>query len=73
MRFLGFGVSKIGGTHFGVPRIRIRVLWGLCWGPLILGIYQIQAQVSSGLWLRVGRFKVEGLGVEGFRVLRLRG
>ena len=31
----------MGGTILGVPRIRTIVFWGLYWGPLILGNYQI--------------------------------
>ena len=33
--------SKIRGTFLGVPIMRIIVFWGLYWGPLILGNYQI--------------------------------
>ena len=40
-RFLKMGVSKNVGTFLGVPIIRIIVYWGLYWGPLILGNYQI--------------------------------
>ena len=29
------------GTSLGVPIIRIKVYWGLYWGPLILRNYQI--------------------------------
>ena len=32
---------KIGGTILGVPIIRTIVVWGLYWGPPILGNYQI--------------------------------
>ena len=36
-----WGFPKIGGTLLGVPIIRILVFWGLHWGPLILGNYQV--------------------------------
>ena len=32
---------KIRGTFWGVSILRILVLWGLDWGPLILGNYHI--------------------------------
>ena len=32
----------MGGTILGVPIIRTIVYWGLSWGPLILGNYQIE-------------------------------
>ena len=32
---------KIRGTLLGVPIIRTLVFWGLYWGPLLLGDYQI--------------------------------
>ena len=32
---------KIRGTILGVSIIRTRVFWGLYWGPLIMGNYQI--------------------------------
>ena len=34
-----WGFPKTRGTLLGVPIIRTRVFWGLCWGPLILGNY----------------------------------
>ena len=37
-----WGFPKIRGTLLGVPIIRIIVFWGLYWGPLILGNYQIR-------------------------------
>ena len=36
-----WGCPKIRGTFLGVPIIRIIVFWGLYWGPLILGNYQL--------------------------------
>ena len=36
-----WGFPKIRGTIMGVPIIRIIVYWGLYWGTLILGNYQI--------------------------------
>ena len=36
------GVSQnLGYLFLGVPIIRIIVFWGLYWGPLVLGNYQI--------------------------------
>ena len=39
-----WGFPKIMGTILGVPIIRIIVFWGLYWGSLILGNYQIPLQ-----------------------------
>ena len=39
---LGFRVSQNGGTILGVPVIRIIIFWGLYWGTLILGNYQMK-------------------------------
>ena len=37
------GVSQNDGYLFGgVPIIRIKILWGLCWSPPILGNYHIE-------------------------------
>ena len=36
-----WGFPKIRGTLLGVPIIRTIVVWGLYWGPLILGNYYI--------------------------------
>ena len=36
-----WGFSKIRVTILGVPIIRIIVLWGLYWGPPILGNYHV--------------------------------
>ena len=43
---LGFGnFPKLGGeTFLGVPIIRIILLWGLYWGPLILGNYHLRVK-----------------------------
>ena len=43
------------GTILGVPIIRIIVLWGLYWGPLILGNYQISKSLRIEIvyWIRV--------------------
>ena len=38
------GFPKLGGTILGVPIIRTIVLWGLYWGSLILGNYQIKSK-----------------------------
>ena len=35
------GFPKIRGTLLGVPIIRIKVFWGLYWGPPIYGNYHI--------------------------------
>ena len=35
------GFLKLGVPCSGVPLIRIIVYWGLCWGPLTLGNYQV--------------------------------
>ena len=35
------GFPKIMGTFLEVPRIRIRIDWGLYWGPPTLGNYHI--------------------------------
>ena len=40
-RILKWGLPKIRSTFLGVPIIRTIVFWGLYWGPLILGNYQI--------------------------------
>ena len=37
-----WGFPKIKGTFLGVPIMRAIVFWGLYWGPLILGNYQIE-------------------------------
>ena len=37
------GFLKYRGTILGVPLIGIKVFWGLCWGPLILGNYHIDS------------------------------
>ena len=36
-----WGFPEIRGTILGVPIIRIVVFWGLYWGSLFLGIYQV--------------------------------
>ena len=36
-----WGVPKIKGTPLEVPIIRTIVFWGLYWGPLLLGNYQL--------------------------------
>ena len=36
-----WGFPKIRGTLSGIPIIRIIIFWGLHWGPLIQGNYQI--------------------------------
>ena len=41
-------VPKIRGTVLGVPIIRIIVYWGLHWGPLILGNYQMHPGYCLG-------------------------
>ena len=38
---LKWGFPKIRGTILGVPLLGIVIFWGLSWGPLILGNYQI--------------------------------
>ena len=40
-----WGFPKTRGTLLGGPIIRTIVFWGLFWGPIILGNYQ--------MWLRV--------------------
>ena len=40
-------IPKIRGTIWGVPTIRTIIFWGLYWGPLILGNYQIK-QLEDG-------------------------
>ena len=42
-----WGFPRTRGTLLGFPIIRIIVYWGLYWGPLILGNYQIR--VGPGL------------------------
>ena len=44
---LKWGFPKIKGTFLGVPIIRTIVYWGLYWGPLILGSYQVEAVVKA--------------------------
>ena len=46
------GFPIIRGTLSGVVIIRIVVFWGLYWGPLVLGNYQIVRQTTSShsLW-----------------------
>ena len=39
---------KTRGPLLGVPIIRVIVFWGLFWGPLILGNYQLGFRVASG-------------------------
>ena len=43
--YVGFeskwGFPKLGVPFLGVPIIRTIVFWGLYWGPLILGNYQV--------------------------------
>ena len=41
-----WGVPKIRGTILGVPIVGNIVFWGLYWGPLVLGNYQL-VQKSS--------------------------
>ena len=59
-RSVGFRLRfpKIRGTFFGIPAIRIVVFWGLYWGPLILGNYQIDLYVRLERYL--GGFKEDG-------------
>ena len=40
------GFRKSGGTFLGVPIMRIRVFWGLYWGPPILGSFHIASRPS---------------------------
>ena len=42
LKSLKWGFPKIRGTILGVPIIRTIVFWGLYWGPLILGNYQME-------------------------------
>ena len=62
---------KIRGPFLGVPIIRIIVFWGLYWGPLILGNYQILrncwnfGRVSSERCLSV-KCRLPGFGEAGF-------
>ena len=44
---LVWGFPKIKGTFLGVPIIRTIVLWGLYWGPPILGNYHIIPNAAS--------------------------
>ena len=48
-----WGFPKIGGTFLGVPIIKSIILWGLYWGPLILGNYQIDLYKwpSKSFWM----------------------
>ena len=52
-----WGFPKIRGTILGVPRIRIRIYWGLYWGTPILGNCQIEVMFLDawhfGLGLQV--------------------
>ena len=41
-----WGFPKIRGTFLGFPIIRTIVFWGLYWGPLILGNYQIGKAIA---------------------------
>ena len=43
---IDWGFPKIGGT-FWRPRIRIILYWGLYWGNLVLGNYQLPKQSYS--------------------------
>ena len=54
-----WGFPKIRGTILGVPIIRTIVFWGLYWGPLILGMYQMNYLHIVG-WT-VGRIEVKKL------------
>ena len=45
-----WGFPKIRGTILGVPIIRTVVYWGLYWGPLILGNYQVVCQMRVTQW-----------------------
>ena len=47
--FPEWGFPKIRGTILGVPIIRTIIFWGLYWGPLILGNYQMSF-AASYLW-----------------------
>ena len=38
---------KIKGTFLGVPLIRTIIYWGIYWGTLILGNYQIEKEESE--------------------------
>ena len=42
---------KIRGTILGVPVIRTMVNWGLYWGSLILGNYQVEGGMSGRRYL----------------------
>ena len=42
-----WGFPKIKGTFLGVPIVRTVVLWGLYWGPLILGNYHLKSPFRS--------------------------
>ena len=47
------GVSQNKGYLLGAPIIGTIVYWGLCWGPLILGNYQVCLQrmfFAQKLW-----------------------
>ena len=52
-----WGFPKIRGTFLGVPIIRIRIIvyWGLYWGPLILGNYQMARRVYKVGMQKEGR------------------
>ena len=45
---LNEGFPKLGLFFWGVPIIRTLVFWGLYWGPLLLGNYQIRLTIFRG-------------------------
>ena len=53
------------GTFLGVAIIRIMVFWGLYWGPLILGNYQISLQGANPKGLRCNAGGVGMIGCLG--------
>ena len=42
------GFPKLGVPYYWVPIIRTIVFWGLYWGPLILGSYQMELSSCEG-------------------------
>ena len=53
------GLPKIRGPILGVPFIRIRICWGLFWGPSILGKYHMAIWGYTGVILGIVENKME--------------
>ena len=59
------GFPKLGVPFLGVPIIRTIIFWGLYWGPLVLGNYQLRWSSGSNKTAMDGNFGAPGMLLKG--------